>query len=88
VDDPLLVGVLDRSADRDEELQALAWRQVVVVAVLVIGTPWTNSMTKYGRPAFRCSASRRGNVHMVLIASACRSASKRAMIWRLSMPDL
>ena len=34
VDDPLLVGVLDRLADRHEQLQPLARRQVVVVAVL------------------------------------------------------
>jgi len=31
--DPLLVGVLDRLADRHEQLQPLARRQVVVVAV-------------------------------------------------------
>ena len=34
VDDPLLVGVLDRLADRHEQLQPLPRRQVVVVAVL------------------------------------------------------
>ena len=34
VDDPLLVGVLDRLADRHEQLQPLARRQVVVVTVL------------------------------------------------------
>jgi hypothetical protein len=34
VNDPLLVGVLDRLADRHEQLQPLARRQVVVVAVL------------------------------------------------------
>src|SRR5262249_38494978 len=33
VDDSFLVGVLDRLANRDEQLQALARRQVVVVAV-------------------------------------------------------
>ena len=34
VDDALLMGVLDRVADRDEQLQPLAGCQVVVVAVL------------------------------------------------------
>ena len=34
VDDPLLVGVLDRPADRDEQLQPLAGRELGFVAVL------------------------------------------------------
>jgi hypothetical protein len=34
VDDPLLVRVLDRLADRQEELQPLAGREVMLVAVL------------------------------------------------------
>ena len=58
VDDALLVGVLHRLADRHEQLQPLAaavrwfWSQNSV-----IGTPWTSSMTKYGRPASVAPAS-------------------------------
>ena len=52
VDDALLVGVLHRLADRDEQLQPLprasGWCSS---QYSVIGTPLTSSMTKYGRPA-------------------------------------
>ena len=34
VDDPLLVGVLDRLADRHEQLEPLARRELLLVAVL------------------------------------------------------
>ena len=56
---------------------------------LVIGTPWTSSMTKYGRPASVAPPSKtRAMLTWSIIARACRSASKRAMTWRLSMPGL
>ena len=51
VDDPFLVGVLDashtwmNSASRSRTLRR--WRSQYVV----IGSPWTYSMTKYGRPS-------------------------------------
>jgi hypothetical protein len=47
VDDSLLMGMLNRLADRDEQLQPLAWRQVVIVTVLGDGFSWTSSMRKY-----------------------------------------
>ena len=46
MDDPLLVGVLDRLADRDEQLQPLAGRELASSQNLVIGTPLTSSITK------------------------------------------
>ena len=56
---------------------------------LVMGTPWTSSMTKYGRPGSVVPASStRAMLTWSIIASACRSASKRAMTCRLSMPGL
>src|SRR5216110_597646 len=56
---------------------------------LVIGTPWTSSMTKYGRPVSVAPPSKtRAMLTWSIIASACRSASKRAMTCRLSMPAL
>ena len=46
-------------------------------------------MTKYGRPASVAPASKtRAMLTWSIIASAWRSASKRAMTWRLSMPGL
>ena len=47
VDDPLLVGVLDRLADRDEQLQPLARASAGLRSQYsVMGTPLTSSMTK------------------------------------------
>ena len=52
VDDPLLVGVLDRLADRHEQLQPLPRASAGARrSNSVIGTPLTSSMTKYGRPS-------------------------------------
>src|SRR5262249_59115473 len=56
---------------------------------LVIGPPLTRSMTKYGRPASVAPAS--STLAMLgwsISASACRSASNRAMTCRLSIPAL
>ena len=56
---------------------------------LVIGTPLTSSMTKYGRPLSVVPASSTLAIFgWSIIARACRSASKRAMTCRLSMPGL
>ena len=55
----------------------------------VIGTPLTSSMTKYGRPVSVVPAS--STLAMLgwsISASACRSASNRAMTWAESMPGL
>ena len=50
---------------------------------LVIGTPWTSSITKYGRPLSVVPASStRAMFGWSIIARACRSASKRAMTCR------
>ena len=46
VDDPLLVGVLDRLADRDEQLEPLPRREAAASQYSVIGTPLTSSITK------------------------------------------
>ena len=47
VDDPLLVGVLDRLADGDEQLQPLARREAGSRRrYSVMGMPLTSSMTK------------------------------------------
>ena len=46
-------------------------------------------MTKYGRPVSVVPPSKtRAMLTWSIIARACRSASKRAMTWRLSMPGL
>ena len=57
VDDPLLMRVLDRLADRDRNSSS-RWRgeRRLSSQYLVIGTPWTSSMTKYSRP---CSGGAR-----------------------------
>ena len=46
VDDALLVRVLDRLADRDEQLEALAMESRCSSQKSVMGTPLTSSMTK------------------------------------------
>jgi len=46
VDDPLLVSVLNRLADTDEQRQALAHGQVILIAEIGNGNTATNSMTK------------------------------------------
>ena len=73
-----------------EQLQPLAQRQSWCSSQYsVIGTPATNSMTKYGRPAVgRAGVEHLGDVRMVHQRQACRSASKRAMTCRVSMPGL
>ena len=89
MDDPFLVGMLHRLADGDKQLQPLAEREVMLVAVSVIGTPLTSSITKYGRPESVVPAS--STLAMFgwsIKASACRSASKRAITCRVSMPGL
>ena len=80
VDDALLVGVLDGLADLDEQFQPLAAESFALSQYSVIGTPWTSSMTKYGRPVSVAPAS--STLAMLgwsISASAWRSASKRAM---------
>ena len=67
VDDPLLVGVLHRLADRHEQLQPLAAASAGCSSQYsVIGTPWTSSMTKYGRPVVgRAGVEDLGDVRVV-----------------------
>ena len=55
----------------------------------MIGTPLTSSITKYGRPVSVAPAS--STLAMFgwsISASACRSASNRAITCRVSMPGL
>ena len=80
VDDALLVGVLHRLADVDEQPQPVPrtsrrlWSQNSV-----IGTPRTSSMTKYGRPESVAPASKTlAMLGWSIRARACRSASNRA----------
>ena len=90
MDDPLLVGVLHRLADLHEQLQPLrGCVSCCLSQYSVIGTPLTSSITKYGRPASVAPASKtRAMLGWSIIASACRSASKRATTWRVSIPSL
>ena len=54
-----------------------------------MGTPLTSSMTKYGRPdGVAPPSSTLAMFGWSMIASACRSASKRATTCRVSMPGL
>ena len=46
MDDPLLMGVLHRLADRHEQLQPLRGGQMCSSQYCVIGTPLTSSITK------------------------------------------
>ena len=46
VDDPLLVSVLDRTADIDKQLQTLVVVRLFLSQYSVIGMPRTSSMTK------------------------------------------
>ena len=53
----------------------------------VIGTPRTSSITKYGRPEGVAPPSKTlAMLGWSMIASACRSASKRATTCRVSIP--
>ena len=55
----------------------------------VIGMPLISSMTKNGRPlSVAPASSTRAILGCSIIASACRSASKRARTWAESMPGL
>src|SRR5262245_56228960 len=55
----------------------------------VIGTPWTSSITKYGRPLSVVPASKtRAMFVWSIMARACRSASNRATTCFESMPGL
>ena len=59
------------------------------LAASVMGSPSTNSMTKYGRPlGARPASMTRATLGWSIIASAWRSASKRVMMRRDSMPAL
>ena len=51
MDDPLLVGVLDGLADRDEQLEPGLDREPMRSQYSVIGSPLTSSITKNGWPA-------------------------------------
>ena len=90
VDDALLVRVLDRLADVARTAPAArGCDSCVRRSTAVIGTPLTSSMTKYGRPVSVAPASNTlAMFGWSIIASACRSASNRAMTSLVSMPGL
>jgi hypothetical protein len=75
MDDALLVRVLDGAADVDEERHAVAHGHGAR-SQNVIGSPWTNSIAKNGRPASVAPPSKTRAMPGSMTASACRSASK------------
>ena len=82
--------VLHRLADRDEQLQPLPRREVVLVAVAGDRHALDQLHDEVG-PAGRSvvpASSTRAMFGWSIRASACRSASKRAMTCRESMPAL
>ena len=90
VDDPLLMGVLDRLADRHEQLQPLARRQLLLVAVLR-DRHALDQFHDEVRPAARRVVPASSTLAMFgwsISASACRSASNRAITCRVSIPGL
>ena len=90
MDDALLMRVLHRLADGDEQLQPL--RRGVSLASsqnFVSGRPLTSSMTKNGwPPGVRPPSSTRAMLGWSIIARACRSCSNRASTALESMPVL
>ena len=87
---PFWWRVLDRLADLDEQLQPLAGVRPMLVAVGGDSARrLTNSITKYGRPlAWRRRRIRCAMFGWSMRASACRSASKRAITCLVSIPSL
>jgi serine/threonine protein kinase len=84
-----LVKVIDFGIAKALGQQRLTDKTLFTGFAHMIGTPWTNSMTKYGRPDSVVPPSKtRAILTWSIIARACRSASNRAMTWRLSMPGL
>ena len=80
MEDAAPVRVLDAVADLHEELEPLARAEPVARrSSRVIGSPSTNSMTRYGRPVSVAPPSMtRAIAGCSMSASAWRSASNRA----------
>ena len=89
VDDAFLMGVLDGLADRHEQLQPLPRRQLVVVAELGDGHALDQLHDEVGPAAVGgAGVEDLAMFGWSIMARACRSASKRAITWPLSMPGL
>ena len=87
MDDPLLVGVLHRLADRDEQLQPLPGRQLVLVAVLGDRHALDQLHDEVGPAGFGgAGVEDLAMFGWSISASACRSASKRASTCRGPCP--
>src|SRR5438045_2961370 len=83
------MSMLDRVADLNEERQPLTGRELIFVAVIVNPNPSHQFHDKVGSACFRrARIEDLRDVRMVHESTACRSASKRAMTLRVSMPSL
>ena len=89
MDDPLLVSVLHRLADRDEQLEPFAERQPAFVAEPGDGDALDQLHDKVGATRVgRAGVEDLGDVGMVHERQRWRSAANRASTWRLSIPAL
>ena len=89
MDDALLMGVLNRVADGNEQFESLFGCEAVVVAVLRDGDALDQFHDEVGRrPSVAPASSTLAMFGWSMRARAWRSASKRAMTCRLSMPGL
>ena len=89
MDDPFRVAVLDRLADRHEQFQPLPGGESLPVAVLDDRQP-LHQLHDEVRPAALggTGVEHPGDIRGSIKASACRSASNRAMTSRESIPGL
>ena len=90
MDDPLLVGVLHGPADQDEQLQPLADRELLAVAVLGDRDAADQLHDEVGAARRRSSPASRtlAMLGWSISARACRSASNRATTCLVSIPGL
>ena len=90
VDDPLLVGVLHRPADQDEQLQPLGDRELLAVAVVGDRDAADQLHDEVGPARFGVVPPSKtwAMLGWSIIARAWRSASKRAMTCFVSIPGL
>ena len=91
MNDALLVGMLHRLANIDEQLQAVRGREGDCSSQNVGDRDAPDQFHDEVRPAACRSSPASRTLAMFgwsIKASACRSASKRAITWRVSMPGL
>ena len=89
VNDPFLVCVLNCLADKLEKLEPLSERSTIAIALFRDGDAVDELHDKEGTTELgRAGVEELGDRGMVHEASACRSASNRAMNWAESIPGL